>query len=382
MKSSRILIFLLLVFQFGMAQKKEDTALKETLNDGSLIGKSLLELYESKADASGLTYYKSPRIANFIHSKSDIFIQAGSSKVSAFNDLMVTQLVLTESKNDSKIGSKRVRYLFVEKSSANSLKITDTLKVGKDLEFATNVVLENNRTGIAIGTFQKKKEFFEIKELYEINKAGKISKLDINTLVYDLPVPNDYVKDEDSGKYRFGTKNGKKYSRFWNDIKALKVNKYKHPKGFTILDSAQVKFKDRVLKVIVIQKKEKNNSNFGQTVSILENTKDGFNLINTNENLISKLEENCNAQGFARLVAKDNYFTIEKSFCRENLLIFSYATFKILETEIVLHKYGEKYSDISNPEKAMYDKIWTPKTFGVIKFEAFNDEVLKKIIKE
>ena len=59
----------------------------------------------------------------------------------------------------------------------------------------------------------------------------------------------------------------------------------------------------------------------------------------------------------------------------------SYITFKIDEStdKIYLHKYGEEYTDRSNPNKKIPAKIWTTKDFGEKKFEDISEDFLKSL---
>lgn len=109
--------------------------------------------------------------------------------------------------------------------------------------------------------------------------------------------------------------------------------------------------------------------------------KNGKKIAQSN-NLIHPNNDNCPADGFQRLVSKNNYFTIEQSYCKEFLFVSSYTTFKIDEKSgyILLHKYGEIHTDRSNPDQSISDKTWTEKDFGVIKFEYVTEELLLKLL--
>lgn len=81
-----------------------------------------------------------------------------------------------------------------------------------------------------------------------------------------------------------------------------------------------------------------------------------------------------------RIAGKNNFFTVEQSFCVDFLLVYSYATFKIDDNGVInLHKYGEEYSDRSNPDKKIPTKIWTKKDFGEVKFEEISESYLTKL---
>jgi len=60
------------------------------------------------------------------------------------------------------------------------------------------------------------------------------------------------------------------------------------------------------------------------------------------------------------------------------LFVNSYTTFKIDENtgNINLHKYGEEYTERSNPELKIPAKTWSIKDFGIVKFESVNEGFL------
>ena len=80
---------------------------------------------------------------------------------------------------------------------------------------------------------------------------------------------------------------------------------------------------------------------------------------------------------------KNNYFTIEQVYCKDFLFANSYTTFRFDEktNEFVMHKYSEAYTNRSNPDKLIPNKIKTIKDFGKIQFEAITQELLMKLVK-
>lgn len=74
------------------------------------------------------------------------------------------------------------------------------------------------------------------------------------------------------------------------------------------------------------------------------------------------------------------YFTIEQIFCADFMFVHSYSTFKIIDSHtILLHKYGETYTDRRNPDNDIPDKIWTANDFGTIHFEEVTMDFLIKL---
>lgn len=107
-------------------------------------------------------------------------------------------------------------------------------------------------------------------------------------------------------------------------------------------------------------------------ITVSEKSGNNYNDLKTNQNIVQSLDGSCTADGFTNVISKDNYFTIEQTFCKDALYVSAYTTFKIVATDIVLHKYSETYTDRNDPDKILKDKIGTTKEFGKIKFEDFN----------
>ena len=151
--------------------------------------------------------------------------------------------------------------------------------------------------------------------------------------------------------------------------------------NFYNLDSATIAFNKNNYKVVVLEKTEKKNQDNPQhnSLPIIIKKQDGSEYAKNN-NLVFKYNDNCPADGFQRLVAKNNYLTIEQTYCKDFMFVNSYTTFKINENqEIVLYKYGEEYTDRSNPDKEIKGLLKTTKDFGVIKFENVTDELLIRL---
>lgn len=376
-------IFLLVaIVAYSCTNQKKETQLATVMQqEEPLFGLVLVKQYETTYNKAGLDYIISEKLAKHLNSKTPIFLDLGKIQLGNISDVRISQLRVAESKDGAKLGNGQPRYLFIEKRSAKSFQITDTLKVNKNFDYSSDVTFENNAKGIAVGIFNQKEEFFEISALYEISKEGKKKKVDLKTVIIDCPVPTDYINDEDSGNYKFGIKNGKKQTRFSNDGNAAaSVNQDR----LYVLDSTQMILKDRILKILVLEKpdrKEENAQHSDLKITILQEGAKGFVTLYTNQKIVPQLDGNCPADGFMKIVSKDNYFTIEQTFCKDFTFAYSYATFKIVGDVILLHKYSESYTDRSNPDKIIKDKNLTSKDFGTIKFEDFDlDNFYKKII--
>lgn len=179
-----------------------------------------------------------------------------------------------------------------------------------------------------------------------------------------------------NGNYLINNILNDEYLNFKDDTSKKEQN------GFYVLDSTNINIQKDVYKISVLEKIEnKNKKNAQHNSNPIILYKNGKKIVQSN-NLIHPYNDNCPADGFQRLVSKNNYFTIEQSYCKEFLFVSSYTTFKIDEKSgyILLHKYGEIYTDRSNPDQSISDKTWTEKDFGVIKFEYVTEELLLKLL--
>ncbi|GAA5084093.1 hypothetical protein GCM10023210_03490 [Chryseobacterium ginsengisoli] len=158
------------------------------------------------------------------------------------------------------------------------------------------------------------------------------------------------------------------------------------PKNYFKLDSTQINLeKDKYEILILENNKKKDQKNFqhnSNPIEILRKTEKGYIEKAKNNKLIFAYNDNCPADGFQRIVSKNNYFTIEQTYCKDFLFVQSYTTFKInVDGSILLHKYGEEYTDRSNPDKNIKSIVKTSNDFGVIKFENITQEFLLQLIK-
>lgn len=369
-----VIVFLLLCKTAYSCNQKIESQFASTQQEPtiSLLGNNLASLYDSKYNKSGVDFIVAPKVAKQVKANATVFVDLGTIQVESFNDIRISQVRVADSKNASKLGNEQQRFLFIEKKNTKNYQVTDTLQIKKGEDYSINVVFENNGKGIAVGTFYPEEEFFEIKALYEISKSGKKKKLDLTTMVTDCPAPTDYASDEDSGNYKFGIKNGKKLSRFWKETSETTTVSQN---DLYVLESTLVKTKDKIFKIEVFEKvanKVENAQHFDLKISISEKSGNTFKETKTNKNIVRKFDSNCPADGFTGIVTKDNYFTIEQVYCQGSYYVMSYTTFKISGNDILLHKYSESYTDRTNPDKVVNDKIWTTKEFGLVKFEDFN----------
>ena len=177
---------------------------------------------------------------------------------------------------------------------------------------------------------------------------------------------------------------------FQTDESLKKISKvvdenFKIPNGFYILDSTIINLKGIKYKILTLERNEIKNKENAQhnsnPVIILEKTDNTYYKKADNYNLVFKYDDNCPADGYGGIINKNSFFTIQQIFCQDFMFVNSYITFKIEEktNEIYLHKYGEEYTDRSNPDNKLTIKTWSIKDFGTIKFEDVNENFLKKL---
>ncbi|MGU3373830.1 hypothetical protein [Chryseobacterium sp. M5A1_1a] len=166
---------------------------------------------------------------------------------------------------------------------------------------------------------------------------------------------------------------------FKNDTLSIKTdtNTYKLD-SITITSNSKVTYK-----IIVLENKEKQLQDNAQhdNLPILiqkQNGTDSYTDYLKNDKLIFTLGGNCPADGFQRIVSKNNYFTIEQTYCKDFMFVQSFTTFKVNENNTVtLHRYGEDYTDRSNPDKVIKGISLTTKDFGNnISFENVTSDFL------
>ena len=154
-----------------------------------------------------------------------------------------------------------------------------------------------------------------------------------------------------------------------------------------ILNSATLNWKDQVFKILALEKKinDKENAQHNSLlIIILKKFNNEFIEAKSNKNIVFKYDDNCPADGFQKIVVKNNYFTIEQVYCKDFLFVNSYTTFRFDEKtkEILMHKYSEAYTDRSNPDEIIPDKIKTIKDFGKVQFEEITQELLRKLAEQ
>lgn len=162
---------------------------------------------------------------------------------------------------------------------------------------------------------------------------------------------------------------------------------YSIPKNLYVLDSVSIKSDNKFFKIIILEnkqiKKENPTHNSLEIVILEKNATDKFILKNKNNDIVFKYDDNCPADGYTSIVAKNIFFTIEQVYCKDFLFVNSYTTFKYdnKKSEFVLHKYGEIFTDRANPYKDIPTITKSAKDFGKILFSEVSQEILTGLIK-
>jgi hypothetical protein len=91
-------------------------------------------------------------------------------------------------------------------------------------------------------------------------------------------------------------------------------------------------------------------------------------IIARNEQIIRLADENssCPSEGFERIVAKGDYFTIKQQTCGGWSFIQEYITFHYVPAsgQLMLHKYGRVATDRRDPNKIIPANVYTTKQLG------------------
>lgn len=162
------------------------------------------------------------------------------------------------------------------------------------------------------------------------------------------------------------------------------TSSYKIANNYYVIDSA---FLGSKFKIIVLEKKINKTKDISQhnslPIIILEKRNNLFFEFKSNKKIFFAYNDNCPADGYQSVVSKNSYFTIEQTYCLDFKYVYSYTTFFVNQStsKILLHKFGEEYTDRSNPDKKKQSKVWTKKDFGDVEFENVNEDFLKGLRK-
>lgn len=165
------------------------------------------------------------------------------------------------------------------------------------------------------------------------------------------------------------------------------ISIYKTPIESYVIDSVMMNLKTKNLKIIVLEKNKNKNTKTYQhnslSVVVLKKKDNNYLKIKLNEKISFAYNDNCPADGFQAIKNKNNYFTIEQTYCLDFKYVYSYTTFKVDQKSgyILLHKFGETYTNRSNPSEKIPERIWSNKDFGIVQFENVTEDFLKGLRK-
>ncbi len=134
-------------------------------------------------------------------------------------------------------------------------------------------------------------------------------------------------------------------------------------------------------KVLVLRKEASEFPKPFLVYVLLLDNKSNLIKIFKNENILSPINGNSTAEGLRDIPIKNGYFTFEDNILAGNPTENTYTTFQYNKDtqEIFLHKYG--ISTMYNDSSKDWDKEYSPKNFGLIKFEEFNLESINSKLK-
>jgi hypothetical protein len=228
-----------------------------------------------------------------------------------------------------------------------------------------------------------KRDFLNIApvdEVVEVNDFILLSK-ENNEVVVKLKTESYYNSEIEKVDKSDG------YLHVINPEIKIEKDSYDIPSNYYVYDSVLIQTEKSTYKVLSIEKKkEKDNLagwHFNLPIVVLKERKKGSEYYKLYENskLVFGKDNDCPADGYIRVISKNEYFTIEQVFCSDSKFVNSYTTFRFHKNldKIHLYKYGEQYTDRSNPEKIFPDRIWTIKDFGDVNFEEVTADFLIKL---
>lgn len=204
-KIKQICSIILFLLNFYFCQAQNENIIEKEYKISNFSDKSI--------EKNGILLFQSIKMANFLGVKSIFFLDKGGRLVE--NKIAIKEIVSIKNFDDLAIDKRRERFLFITDLDN---KIKDTIKISKRYDYSIcQLDKKGEKFGVVIGKYQiknNKNHYFEISLIFSIFK-NKLKQEPLNTILYDCPPPNDYINEEEEDFFYFGTKKGKKYSRFW-----------------------------------------------------------------------------------------------------------------------------------------------------------------------
>lgn len=163
-----------------------------------------------------------------------------------------------------------------------------------------------------------------------------------------------------------------------------KPQAYTPPSGYYIFDSLSLDLNrdgntDRLLMLEPVGVKGvANGAHFNTRVVLLNGSPErGLAVWAESKKEFLGAAGDCPADGYQRAVAKGAYFTIEQTVCDGYVYVHQYVTFRYDKAsgEVVLHKYGETFTDRTNPDKKIPARTQQASAASPVRFEDWSDEV-------
>jgi hypothetical protein len=159
------------------------------------------------------------------------------------------------------------------------------------------------------------------------------------------------------------------------------------PSGFYVLDSAlcDLNHDKHPDKILVLENKKvkgvENHQQYGVRFYVLKGNADKcFSLWDKNNSLLIP-DDKCAADGYQKLVVKGAYFSIESSICSDWLYVHQVITFKydVKSKMIVWHRYGESFTDRTNPDRNIPDAVYYVGSLKLVPFNQVTDYAINKL---
>jgi hypothetical protein len=187
--SKRLLLVQLLLVVFIGCKKYQSQDLLNT--------KLTIDRVDVKGD-----FYSSKNLDNLFSVEGYTYFEPDYTGTS-FDDYYVKNIVVQDKSN------KKYQYiLFFD----NKDILKDTLRVPANQIYSLNVLFENNKKGIALGSFDQKTSYFKINKNFELDKNLKLKPLPVTTKIIECSIPIALLSEENVGledQFTFGTQKKK-----------------------------------------------------------------------------------------------------------------------------------------------------------------------------
>ena len=149
-----------------------------------------------------------PSLSKCLNYKINFLIDVGGSTIDSEKYLTYERVYGSKKASNKIVYSKLIKYILIEKGG----EITDVIEIPAKKTFSAYVKFNNEyKQGFLIGSWNKKKLYLKIEELYRISEDGKLIKLNLNEIdkIAEFPFIDSFNDEEDDGTlsiddFRFG----------------------------------------------------------------------------------------------------------------------------------------------------------------------------------